>query len=186
MLADKMGPLGPIVPEALTNLEGWTWKSDGRTDRIMLTRGASPVNILPPIQSEIGWLHAIGVIFSDPMSMFHFTCDNYTFAFSPFFFRLMGNTLTNNVRLYCSVYNPASPLGPLYGLAWDPAKFWPYRSQIQMQASHPSTALTPTSQVVMFMLGRQYIRDRKQFYESIVIENTRQSVGRVEVPRRGS
>jgi len=184
MLAEKMGSLGPIVPESLANLEGWTWRVEGRADRIMLTRGAAPVNIVPSIQNEIGWLHSILVAFSDPMSMFHFMCDNYTFALSPFLFRTIGITLPNNTLLYCSVYNPATLMGPLYGLTWVPAKFWPYRTQVMVQASHPATALTPTSQVVFFALNRQYIRDKKQFYESILIENTRQTIGRVEVPRR--
>jgi len=184
VLADKMGPLGPIVPEALANLEGWTWKVESNIDRLMLTRGASPINVIPPIQSEIGWLHTIMIVFSDPLSMFHFACDNYTFALSPFLTRTIGLTLPSNTLMYCNVYNPASPMGPIYGLCWVPSHFWPYRSQILLQASHPSVAVTATSQIFTFVMGRLFIRDRKQFYESVVIENVRQSVGRVEVPRR--
>ncbi len=184
------GIFGPIVPEALASLDGWNWSSEVIPERLVLARGAGPVPLLPAIQTstarEKGWLMTLAVIFSDPDSELIFNSDNWSFRASPRLLNMIGGTVPNNTNIFNNVYNPATPLGPLYGLAWFPVKFWPYKTQITFQAQHPATALTPTSQVVAAALGRMYIRDSKQYYESIFIESQRQAIGTVKVPiRRG-
>ena len=182
------GIVGPIVPSALATLDGWTWKLEGTSERRILTRGAGPVDIIPPIRAETtrekGWINSILVIFSDPNTVLRFSCDNWGFYVSPFMARTFGARDPTNTYLFCGVYNPATPLGPLYGIQWSPAQFWPYRTQIIFQAEHPRTAVTTTSQLVVASMGRHYIRDEKQFYESIFVEGKKQIIGSVEVPRR--
>ena len=178
------GILMPVIPSALAMLNGWTWKVESVSQRATLTRGAGPVNIINPIQNEKGWLNSFFVLFSDPQTEMVFTCDNWNFTFSPFLVNTYGFLNPNNVVTYNMVYNPATPLGPLYGVAWTPSQFWPYITQVTWQAQHPAAAPSATSQLVAAFLGRHYIRDEKQFYESIIREGRRQTAGRVEVPLR--
>jgi len=184
------GILGPVVPEAMATLDGWNWQTDWMLERLILTRGDGPVPLIPAIRAtgerEKGWLMTLQVTFSDPDTEILYSADNWAFVMSPRFLNMMGMTLPNNTTIYNHVYNPATPLGPMYGIAWYPAKFWPYKTQITLQAQHPATAPTATSQVVIALIGRMYIRDSKQYYESIFIENQRQSIGRVQVPLRRS
>ena len=185
MLQGLMGGiLMPVIPSALAMLNGWTWKSEIIQARQTLTRGAGPVPLVAPIQGEKGWLNTLGMLFSDPFTELLFQCDNWQFTISPFMLNVSGATVPNNASIWCPVYNPATVIGPLYGIQWAPSQFWPYNTQISIQARHPAAAPTATSQLVSFILGRHFIRDEKQFYESIILEGKRQTVGRVEVPLR--
>ena len=180
--------VGPIVPSALATLNGWTWKLEGTGTRLLLTRGGGPVDIIPPIRAETvkekGWINSIVIAFSDPNTFMRFSCDNWSFYVSPFMARTVGARTPSNTYVFCGAYNPATIMGPMYSIGWAPSQFWPYKTQILFQAEHPSTAPTATSQVVVAALGRHYIRDEKQFYESIFVEGQRQALGRVEVPIR--
>lgn len=185
------GIFGPIVPEVMATLDGWNWDLGLLQDRRVLTRGGAPIPLIPAIHAsgerEKGWLVSLGVFFSDPDTEVIFSVDNWSFRFSPRMLNIMGMTMANNTTVYNVTYNPATPLGPLYGLGWTPSKFWPYKTQITFQAQHPATALTETSQIVLAQLGRMYIRDSKQYYESIFVESQRQAIGSVKVPiRRGT
>jgi len=184
MLRDLVGSIiMPVIPSGLAMLNGWTWKSTQTAARQTIQRGAGPVQMFAPIQAEKGWINFLTVIFSDPMSELLFQCDNWSFTVSPFIVNMMGFVMPNDTTIYSIVYNPATPLGPLYGLHWTPSQFWPYNTQIITQVRHPATAPTATSQVFVFAMGRHYIRDEKQFYESIIREGARQTVGKVEIPR---
>jgi len=185
LLEDARHIVGAILPDGLATLEGWTWRLETSQERTLLTRGAGPVNLIPgvEIQGERGWLNTLSVAFSDPQSIFHFTCDQWAFAVSPFLLNIL-NVPVNNTTIFCNVYNPGTPIGPLYGIAWTPSMFWPYKTQVRLTAEHPAGALTATSQVVMFILGRLFISNEKLFYETTVREAERQTVGRVQVPLR--
>lgn len=177
--------VGSILPSGLATLEGWTWRLESSQERVLLNRGAGPVPLIPgvEIQGERGWLNTLSVAFSDPESLFHFTCDQWDFTVSPFLLNIL-NSPENNTAVYCNVYNPATPLGPLYGVSWTPSQFWPYKTQVRLTVEHPAGALTATSQVVFFILGRHFINNEKLFYETTVREAERQAVGRVQVPIR--
>ena len=177
--------VGPVIPSALSTLDGWTWKVDTSQDRLLLNRGAGPVNLLPPteIQGERGWINSLSVFFSDPESEIRFSCDQWNFRVSPFGLNISAIP-TNNTTIYCPVYNPGSPIGPIYGIIWTPSQFWPYKTEITFTARHPATALTATSQVIAYALGRHFISNRNLFYESLLREGERQALGRVEVPIR--
>ena len=187
-ILDRIGDLrsiiSPIIPDSLATLDGWTWKSEMLAERAVLARGGAPLRVIPDIQNEKGWLNTLMIVFSDPYSTMRFQCDNWTFILSPYLVNMIGLVQSNNATIYCTVYNPATPLGPLYGVAWQPSNFWPYKSQIMFTAQHPATAPTATSHVVMAGLGRHFIRDERQFYESIFIDAQRQTIGKVEVPIR--
>ena len=180
--------VGPIVPSALATLDGWTWKLELLSERKLLTRGGGLVDVFPPIRAqttrEKGWINSLGIVFSDPMSVLKFSCDNWNFIVSPYMLNLFQGAFPNNDYVYIPVYNPATPLGPLYGISWTPSQFWPYKTQLILQAEHPTAAVTATSQIVTAALGRHYIRDDKQFYEAVFIEGQKQAIGRVEVPIR--
>ncbi len=186
------GIFGPVVPESLATLDGWTWLTNDMQERFTLTRGAGPVPLIPAIEAagerKKGWLFSWGVLFSDPDTEVIFVHDNLNVRVSPRFANRIGMTVPNNISVWNNIYDPATPLGPLYGLMWTPAKFWPGKTHVPVfQAQHPSTAFTPTSQVILAIMGRIYIRDSKQFYESIFVESQRQALGTVRVPiRRGS
>ena len=179
--------VGPITPSGLTTLDGWTWRLETSQERTLLNRGAGPAPLIPgvEIQGERGWINTMFVGFSDPESIMHFTCDQWDFSVTPFLLNLIS-LQPNNTSVYCSVYNPATPLGPLYGVNWTPSMFWPYKTQIRATVEHPATALTATSQVVMFLFGRIFINNEGQFYESIVREGMKQAIGKVRVPMRRS
>ena len=180
--------VGPIIPSALATLQGWTWKAETTQERILLNRGAGPVPLIPSteIQQEKGWLNLVWVMFSDPESVMRFSCDQWVFQATPFITRTFGLLAPNNSIIYCPVYNPATPLGPLYGMLWNPGEFWPYNTQVRISVEHPPTALTATSQVVIYVVGRHFISNEVLFYESIVREGERQAIGRVQVPIRRS
>lgn len=173
--------LGPVGPTQIPTLDGWSWRAEGITTRTLLNRGAGRVAIVPAIQGEKGWLNFIVAIFSDPETVFHFACDNWVFQASPFFWRYFSSQ-PNNTSMYLSIYNPATPYGPMYGLLWNPSQFWPYKTTLTIQAEHPATALTATSQIVMAGMGRHYIRDEKHWYETIFIEEGKQIRGTTQVP----
>ena len=185
LLEDARHIVGPILPTGLATLEGWTWRLETSQERALLNRGAGPVPLIPgvEIQGERGWLNSLSVAFSDPESLFHFTCDQWNFTVSPFLLNIL-NSPENNTSVYCNVYNPATPIGPLYGVSWTPSQFWAYKTQVRLSVEHPAGALTATSQVVMFILGRLFINNEKLFYETTVREAAKQAVGRVEVPIR--
>ena len=185
LLEDARHIIGPILPSGLATIEGWTWRLETSQERTLLNRGAGPVPLISgvEIQGERGWINTLSVVFSDPESIFHFACDQWDFAFSPFLLNILDNPV-NNTAVYCSVYNPGSPIGPIYGISWTPGQFWPYRTQVRLTAEHPETALTATSQVVFFTLGRCFISNETLFYETTVREAERQAVGRVQVPIR--
>lgn len=190
-LTERLGNLrsifAPIIPNALANLEGWTWQSEVLPSRILLNRG-DEIDVFPLIQKgktgERGWLNQLVIIFSDPDTEMIFTTDNWTIRTTPRLANIAGAVNPTNSTIYNIVYNPATPLGPLYGLAWSASQFWPYKTQIVFRARHPAGALTPTSQIVAAVLGRHYISDEKQFYESIFLESQRQTIGKVQVPIR--
>ena len=177
--------VGPILPTGLATLDGWTWRLESSQERSLLNRGAGEVNLIPgvEIQGERGWLNTLSVAFSDPETILHFVTDQWDFRVSPFLINII-NSPANNTAVYCNVYNPGTPMGPMYGISWTPSQFWPYKTQVRLTAEHPITALTATSQVVYFLLGRHFINNEKLFYETIVRESERQAVGRVQVPIR--
>ena len=186
-LVNLRAVFAPIIPDSLANLEGWTWSAEVLPSRRILNRG-DEVDILPVIQrmksSEKGWINQLVVIFSDPDTEMLFTTDNWTIQTTPRLANMVGAVTPTNATVYNLVYNPATPLGPLYGLAWSASQFWPYKTQIVFRARHPRTALTATSQIVTAILGRHYISDEKLFYESIFLESQRQTIGKVQVPIR--
>ena len=190
-LTERLGNLrsifAPIIPDSLANLDGWTWKSEVLPSRVVLNRG-DEVDVFPLIQKdktgERGWLNQLAIIFSDPDTEMIFTTDNWTVQTTPRLANMAGAVLPTNSTVYNIVFNPATPLGPLYGIAWSASQFWPYKTQIVFRARHPATALTASSQIVVAVLGRHYISDEKQFYESIFLESQRQTIGKVQVPIR--
>ena len=185
LLEDARHIVGPILPSGLATLEGWTWRLETSQERTLLNRGAGPVPLIPgvEIQGERGWLNTLSVVFSDPESIFHFSCDQWDFALSPFLLNIL-NVPANNTAVYCNIYNPGTPLGPMYGISWTPSQFWPYKTQVRLTAEHPATALTATRQVVMFIFGRHFLNNEQLFYETTVKEAERQAIGRVQVPLR--
>jgi len=178
--------VGPIIPSALATLDGWTWKTEVAQERTLLTRGTGPIPLIPgtSIQGERGWINSFFVVFSDPESIFRFNADQWSFQASPLSLNTLNLILPNNATVHCNIYNPATLMGPLYGIVAQPSQFWPYKTQVRLTVEHPDTALTATSQVVTFGVGRHYISNEKFFYESILREGARQSIGRVQIPYR--
>ena len=187
LLEDARHIVGPILPTGLATLDGWTWRLEASQERALLNRGAGEVPLIPnvEIQGERGWLNTLSVAFSDPQTILHFTTDQWDFRVSPFLLNIL-NSPENNTSVYCNVYNAGSPIGPIYGVSWTPSQFWPYKTQVRLTVEHPADALTATSQVVFFILGRCFINNEKLFYETTVREAGKQAVGRVEVPLRRS
>ena len=186
-LGDLRSIFSPVVPDSLAVLDGWHWQVDQNTERLLLNRG-NEIDVLPIIQrgstNERGWINFLTIIFSDPDTEMIFSMDNWTFRASPRFVNTLGGILPTSTTIYNSVYNPATPFGPLYSIVWTPAKFWPYKTQIVFKATHPRTAITPTSQIVVASVGRLIISEQRMFYESIFIESQKQTIGKVEVPIR--
>ena len=186
-LGDLRSIFAPIIPDSLAVLNGWTWSLETKVDRTILNRGEQ-IDVFPTVlkgqTNERGWINTLSIVFSDPDSELVYSMDNWAFAFSPRIINILGGVLPNNQQVYINVFNPATPLGPLYGFVWSPSQFWPYKTQITFQARHPNTALAPTSQIVFAFLGRLFISDEKYFYESIFLESQRQTIGKVRVPVR--
>ena len=188
-LGDLRSIFSPIVPDSLAVLDGWTWSLETKADRTIINRG-DQIDVFPTVlrgkTNERGWINSLAIMFSDPDSELVYSMDNWAFAFSPRAINILGGVQANNVNMYNVVFNPASPIGPIYGVNWTPSQFWPYKTQITFQARHPNTALAPTSQIVFAALGRMFISDEQFFYESIFLESQRQTIGKVKVPLRRS
>lgn len=176
------GIIMPVIPSALAMLDGWTWRNESIETRQTLVRGAGPTPLFAPIQGEKGWLNFLLVLFSDPVSELHFQCDNWNVKWSPLGINISGGLQSSNSLNNINVYNPATLVGPMYGVQWSPSQFWPYNNQIIVQVSHPAFAPTATSQLIGAGMGRHYIRDEKQFYQSIIREGMKQTRGTVEIP----
>ena len=186
-LGDLRSIFSPVVPDSLAVLDGWTWSYESKIDRTILNRGDQIDVFARALRGQTdqrGWINALAIIFSDPDSELIFSMDAWSFRASPRLLNMLGGVLPNNMTVYNVVYNPATLLGPVYGIVWSPSQFWPYKTQITFQASHPLTAVAPTSQIVLAGLGRMFISDEKYFYESIFLESQRQTIGKVQVPVR--
>ncbi len=186
-LGDLRSVFSPIIPNSLANLDGWTWRVEETTERRLINQG-QVIDIFPTIQrgvtNERGWINQLSAFFSDPETQMIATSDNWTVIVSPVQLNVLGLTQANPTTVFNAVFNPASLIGPLFGIQWTAGQFWPYKTKIVFQARHPRTALTLTSQLIFAVLGRHYISDEKLFYESIFIESQRQTIGKVQIPIR--
>lgn len=162
-------PLGPIKVGDLTFLEGWRWNLHmigyPGTEPV-LTRGG-PAVTLANYTDEKGWVISFLAQFRSPYGMLNFTADDWTFSPTPFVFNLSGMTVPTNITVWCNVYNPATALGPLYGLVFEPAYACPYTRRVQITLSLPAVAPIAQTTVFIATIGRIYIVDERTFLRSV-------------------
>lgn len=171
--------LGPISVDHLTNFKGWTYdlmQFGLPGNEIPLVRGAAPT-ILAQFTDEKGWLQNMSFGFRSPFAEMTFTADNHIATSMPFGLNIVNQTVPNGVSVYCPLYNPATPFGPLYGISWNPNYPWPYERRVMVSVRLPSTA--PIQQTTMAFAGitRIKITDYRIFLRSIKKFNLEQMSG---------
>lgn len=172
--------LGPITVDSLNHLEGW------RYDLFLLGYpGAEPVLLnggpavtLADYTDERGWVVTFGVIFRSPYGTLNFRADNWVFSTNPWYFNALGQNVINPVNVYVSPYNPVTPLGPMYGIQFNPVTAYPYASRLQITLNLPAGSPVAATTVHIGLIGKIYIVDETLFLKSIKRHIAEQMAGR--------
>lgn len=162
-------PLGPITLAALPFLQGWRYNFYSRGypgAEIPLVNGG-PATTLADYTDELGWV-LLGVFMArSPYVTLNFNIDNWSFSASPFITHLSGLNLPNNVLINVHIYNPVTPLGPLYGLNLTPAYAMPYQSRLQITLDLPAASPVAATTVFIAGVGKIYVVDYPTFLRSV-------------------
>lgn len=173
--------LGPITVASLNHLEGW------RYDVFSLGYpGAEPplVNGGPPVTlanytDERGWILMFGAIFRSPYGTLHFTADNYIFNFNPWYLNILNLVgPTNSTSIFTNPYNAVTPLGPLYGVLFQPAISYPYANRLLITLDLPAGVPVAATTIHAAFLGKIWIVDQALFLKSIKRHIAEQMSGR--------
>lgn len=161
--------LGPIKVEDLTLLEGWMWDMYNigyPGAEIALTRGG-PITTLANYTDEKGWLMFLGAVFRSPYGVITFNADSWLAAVSPYYMNAMGETSMSHLNMYCSVYNPFTPLGPMYGIAAVPTRAVPYARRLSVTLNLPAAVPIAATTLHRAAVGKIWIQDEGLFLRSI-------------------
>jgi len=173
-------PLGPIDIQHLTNIKGWTY--DMRTIGYPgveqpVVAGGPPV-VLADYTDEKGWLISIISMFRSPYVTLRYISDNHNFSVSPFILNAIGMTTHNPMAVYSHVYNPATALGPLYGVSLIPVNSLPYERLIRIELSLPTASPIAATTIFAAGVSRIKITDEQLFLRSIKKFSAEQMIGK--------
>jgi hypothetical protein len=174
-------PLGPITVQSLNHLEGWRYDfySIGYPGAEPVLTLGGPSVVLVDYTDEKGWIMLFNAIFRSPYGTLNFSIDNYVFSASPWQLNIanMIGSL-NPVLVYANPYNPATPLGPLYGVGYSPSMPVPYASRLQITLNLPAGSPVAATTVFKAVVGRIWIVDKALFLKSIKRHIAEQMAGR--------
>lgn len=162
-------PLGPINLHHLPFLEGWKYNlymvGYPGTEPVLVNGG--PATILADFTDERGWVISCFYIARSPYCTMNFTVDNWVFNLNPFLMHTIGPVLANNATFYEVAYNPVTPLGPMYGLMFNPSYPMPYSSRLQINLNLPAGSPVAATTVFGAMIGKIHIQDYSLFLRSV-------------------
>ena len=164
--------LGPITLSSLNNLEGWRYDlfSLGYPGAEPVLTNGGPAVTLVDYTDERGWILTFSAIFRSPYGTLNFRADNWVFNVNPWYIAnvagLVGPT-ANPVVVYAMPYNPASPLGPVYGVIFTPVTAYPYSNRIQITLNLPAGSPVAATTVHLAVVGKVWIVDQTLFLKSI-------------------
>lgn len=171
--------LGNIQIQNLTFLKGWNWKlfSIGfpGTEQPM-TLGGAPV-ILCDYVDEKGWVILAGVYFRSPYGTLNFETDSWKFSLSPYLANIVGTNLPTSSIIWNPVYNPFTPLGPLFGLAFSPSYVVPYERRLRITFNLPVGSPIAATNIFTASIGKLYITNYGEFLKSLKRFNAEQMTG---------
>ena len=172
-------PLGPIAVDHLTNIKGWTYEFTplgfpGIEPPI--TIGGVPV-VLADFTDEKGWLLSYFAVFRSPFGALNYFSDSHNFATTPFLLNATGFNVPTDIAVYNNVYNPVSPLGPMYGVAFRPAYPNPYERLLRIELTLPVGSPIAASTVFSAGVSRIKIVDEATFIRSIKKFTAEQMIG---------
>ncbi len=162
-------PLGPIEVQNLTNLKGWIYESTvigfpGAQPPLVL--GGLPV-VLADYTDEKGWVLGFAAVFGSPFGQLNFTADSFIFSATPFLLNTVGQVLPNSIYIYNSVYNPVTPLGPMYSVNFTPAYPQPYERRVRITLNLPLGSPVAATNLFIATISRIKIVDEPTFLRSI-------------------
>lgn len=173
-------PLGPIAVEHLTNIKGWAYEFTpigfpGVEPPI--TIGGAPV-VLADFTDEKGWILSYFAVFRSPFGSLNYFSDSHNFATTPFMLNTIGFNVPTAITLYNSIFNPVTPLGPMYGVAFRPAYPTAYERLLRITLTLPAGSPIPASTVFSAAVSRIKIVDEATFIRSIKKFTAEQMIGR--------
>lgn len=172
--------LGPIQVQNLIHLEGWRYDLFNRGypgAEPVIVNGGPPV-VLSDYTDEKGWILFFGAIFRSPYGTLNFSADNYVFSVNPWYLNLSGANLVSPSTVYVSTWNPASPLGPLYGIGYTPAMMIPYANRLQITLNLPAGVPVAATTIHRATVGKIWIVDQLTFLKSVKRHIAEQMAGR--------
>lgn len=172
-------PLGPIKISDLPFLQGWRYDffSIGYPGTEIPLVNGGPATVLVDYTDQLGWVLFFLSIFRSPYGTLNFSVDNFNFNASPWLTQLTGLNVNNNVLIKTQVYNPATPLGPLYGLNLTPVYAMPYQSRLQISLNLPAGSPVAATTIFAAAVGKIYIVDYPTFMRSVKRFVAEQMVG---------
>lgn len=173
-------PLGLIEFQHLTNLKGWAYELTtvgfpGVEPQIVA--GGPPV-VLADFTDEKGWVLSFTAVFRSPFGLLNFVADSHNFSVSPFFLNVGGQLLPNAQLVYNTVYNPATALGPAYGITYTPSAAIPYERLLRITLNLPLGVPVAATNVFAAGISRIRIIDEAIFLRSIKKFAAEQMIGR--------
>lgn len=173
-------PLGPISVENLSFLDGWMYEQTqiGYPGALVPLILAGPPSVVLDKTDEQGWVLAATVIFDSPYGRVDMGIDNFTLNQTPYLANIMVGIPPLNSTLYQLVYNPATPLGPLYGVQLNVTKPLPYIRHVRLAGSLPVGSPVAACNIFTATLSRIMLQDRPTFYRSMKKFNIEQRLGK--------
>lgn len=172
--------LGPISIDTLTNLEGWVYERTpiGQPGAEPVLVAGAPATNLINYTDEKGWITSFNVIFRSPFGTLTFIADTDNRVATPQGMLIAGMIVPNNSSIYGTIYTPVGPLGPAYGLAYNPAYFIPFERRVVIDLSLPAGAPILQTTVLSAWVSRIHIVDERTFIRSIKKFAAEQMTGR--------
>lgn len=171
--------LGPIDVGTLNKLKGWVYdliRIGAPGAEIPIVRGAAPTVVFR-FTDEIGWIQNFFLSFRSPFMEMTFIADSHQNTVSPFALDLAGFTVPNNLTVYNTIFNPMSPIGPLYAINWTPSYAWPFERNVELTVSLPLISPILQANLVSAAVSRIQIKDKRAFIRSIKRFNLEQMSG---------
>lgn len=162
-------PLGTIKVGDLPFLKGWMWDlySIGYPgDQPTLLVGGAPLPFVNYVD-EMGWVILESVIFHSPFGCMNSTTDNFATSITPFLLNMMFPPVPSAINYFCNVYNPWTPLGPLFGISLSPAYALPYARRLMITLNLPAGSPVATTTVFAAGIGRIFITNYDEFLKSV-------------------
>ena len=173
-------PLGPISVDNLTNIKGWVYELTPvgfPGVEAQLVAGGAPV-VLADYTDEKGWILSITVMFRSPYGVLNYVSDSHNFSINPFLMNAAGLNRPNASMMYVTTYNPFTPFGPLYGIAFTPTFPFPYERLLRITFSLPLAVPIAVTNIFAAAVSRIKIIDEALFHRSIKKFTAEQMIGR--------